>query len=1570
VAGDGLRAAASQAGLTPAEQKEIDALNKLMGMQKELTSLPAAQSQQKFNKLPNGQKEALVKVFGDVDDKPEEEKNWFESVKKYYNPVLGFTPAIAKGLFKGLDEVSDFMTRAQRTVTLAFQEVLPGKEQGKRGIKTIGEAFDLAGADGRELFNISRIEKAKKKYGENYMSVAMKVAQGQSLAQITVEGTDEEKAIAANAVQEKDSLYEDALDAAKAAQYSLGRSVANILPESMEGSGFLYTGISGTVDAAYRVFADPTLLLGKAKKVYDVANYSLIKIIGDPKKLDQAFNKKPVIDFFNEYGSELQALSTARKAKDITKATEIQTRIKRLVPEFGPVVSDEFIKAGVKDAATAKNYFQNIVDVNNILKGQPARITPLIPRLDAARQARIGFLTTANKVFNIDKVGRKIVSALYGAAPSYDEIATGIINQPELIAAAEKKVGKLKGPDGAKRFTIDQIQERIDKFSAKFTTIPYFKDGYFDVMGADAPKQIFQLSRLTNSRYHSKIIAEAFDAGSEGQRKQIYKGLIGTIYEVRGVTKSATGLQNFNEFLGKGLNKQYAPDIVVNKQNLGNPADFNGQQVALFPYQLSTGIATPKIQDLDRLASRSGLIDRLLGLSHQKWASTLTSGWVIATLAGPRFAIRNATEDILMHLAIGRNPWGVVKGRLFSTRVRVGMGITGDKTLKETAKDTALLKVKAGELGAVNKFLKRSELKEFKTKIDNADSEEAVRKILGEAVLRRSVAQTLDPRGSAIIDEVARFGNLPDTLRAVSEGSKNALSGADQYLRAIDDVARFGPMAPITINGAEYVRVTGEKAFTQFNPVASMQARVSWLVQIGIHANDDLGKIAVTYLDEPKKAVDEMRKYLDNLTDTQRNRFELYSLNGDTQIHAEKAYAAIRNTFSKADGKINEDLLSKVRFKDAKGKVTVKSDELSIDDLPDNTRPDLVPEYISGPTLVPVSEQNFQVSGFIERTWDGMGEANARFSREGIVLNEIITVRKMMQDSGFDKTIRDRITAGLTGDALAEADDFASRHIISVAEEMAKERVLAFVDNPAVRSQLAMSVRNFARFYRATEDFYRRVYRAVRYNPDALVRGSLVYEGIAHNGFIKKDDNGEAYFMYPGLTPVYQTMLGVTQAFGVEEAFKTPMPIDFGAKINMLTPSLNPDAMFPTFSGPLSSVPLKFLFDLVPQFDALDRIAFGTYGEDQTMMNALFPGHINRIIATLDRDERRSQFASATRKAATYLEAAGYGVKPTFNEQTQTWDRPTDGELKEYQDRIQATALTVLGLRFFFYFVAPASPQPTLKSDMQDWAKASGSVNFKQVWNDIRTRYNGDIEKATAEWVKYYPDQMPFTVNESESTVVAVASAVDGTIDWLKSNQSLLKKYPNGAPFLMPNTGKFDFNAYKLLYKSGIKESKPIDDFIREVQVAKDSEFYYSQKDDYENRLQSIYSDFGKRDLRKKWDAWSKQYMNMRPLLKEEMTEGSKVKAKRDRAYQDLSLMLDDPTVTVEPKSLKALRTMKSVYDQYVLQKDSIRGNSDFELNAKERLKFQAKEQLKKIAASNENANSAYTVLFSKLIGE
>jgi hypothetical protein len=47
--------------------------------------------------------------------------------------------------------------------------------------------------------------------------------------------------------------------------------------------------------------------------------------------------------------------------------------LRRIAPEFGTAAIEEFTKAGVKDAITAKNYFQNSVDMINILKGQAAR---------------------------------------------------------------------------------------------------------------------------------------------------------------------------------------------------------------------------------------------------------------------------------------------------------------------------------------------------------------------------------------------------------------------------------------------------------------------------------------------------------------------------------------------------------------------------------------------------------------------------------------------------------------------------------------------------------------------------------------------------------------------------------------------------------------------------------------------------------------------------------------------------------------------------------------------------------------------------------------------------------------------------------------------------------------------------------------------------------------------------------------------------------------------------------------------------------------------------------------------
>ena len=133
------------------------------------------------------------------------------------------------------------------------------------------------------------------------------------------------------------------------------------------------------------------------------------------------------------------------------------------------------------------------------------------------------------------------------------------------------------------------------------------------------------------------------------------------------------------------------------------------------------------------------------------------------------------------------------------------------------------------------------------------------------------------------------------------------------------------------------------------------------------------------------------------------------------------------------------------------------------------------------------------------------------------------------------------------------------------------------------------------------------------------------------------------------------------------------MPVDFSGNLKMVTPSLNPDSLFPTFAGPLAAVPIKMIGNLVPQVKELEQYFSGEYAENQSLIEAVLPAHVNRLYAALNQDERNSQAASAARKAATYLEATGHGLKPSIDPVTGEEVPPSPAELAEYQTKLQAS---------------------------------------------------------------------------------------------------------------------------------------------------------------------------------------------------------------------------------------------------------------------------------------------------------
>lgn len=1608
---DSLNTSSFAAGLSPAEKKKIDELRKTLNVHRELSNLPSDVANQVVKSYTPEQQKALVQTAGEEDPAVKPKQGWFGTAWNY----TGGQVAKAGGqLLKGLNYVSDLSTQAARAGIIAVEEGKP-----------IGTAWTEAGISGEKKFNENRLETARRKYGNDAVEVAVRLSSGESPEEIAKSATPSQLkylslADKTQGSREERDNFQDTLDSVSAAKYSPGRAIANIVdavtPGDMVKNGFLYKGISGFVDAAYRIYADPLLVAGKAKRLYDVQKYALDVVVGN-KKVAEVFAEPKVADFWNRYGAELENFRNAKKAKDTNAAVAAEKQLQILAPEFGPAVIKSFndVEVPISNALTAKAFFENTKQVDEMMKGSIGRKRVLVPRMDAGRKARVTFLTTANKVFDMDKVGPSLVSDTYfGGNATDDGIAQAFVDGKDEIITNIK--AKMK-PDRTARFSTAQIAYRIDRFKAKFAVAPLFKDDVFDVTAADASTQIYRLARLVLPQKESKLIASAFDSIDDtARRKDVFYGLWSTIADARGLNATEPGQLIVRRLKGKGETK-----FAVTRAG-ENPAQVGQEQLGLIVSDLSSMVTAPNVVDIDRAATRSTLVQKMLGQANKDWVDKMTASWSFLTLAGPRYALRNATEDLMVNIAIGQSPWGIAKARLLSTRLNtargLGKGLTKgekrasnplgsalrilnkkeadnfaaeiaglDDRIKNTRKEIDDLKKSAKvEVDPKKKKITEDKIKELSATVKGGSvyqTRVVFARALNEGKLNRAFSKLgrgpLNKEESDLLAEQILHGDLDNALADVIEASTNFAVGNDYITSAREFTKKHGVRSvSLKIEApTNYRRAKGATGYKEI-PVAAQDesSLISWLMRISYYSNDELGAIAVANLDNKEVAIAKIKQWFKDNPETAK-QFRFQTATSQDQ-HAESIYNAARQIFEKQDPtQLNLDLLNKIRTIDEETGEWVISGKLSLDDLP-NVEADL-PRYVLGPQLVAVSDTDNYTTSLMEKGWTWLGMSNARMSREPIVLAEMIRMRQQMRKSGFEDAFIQAHLKDVDPTDLKKveaATNVAKKKIAEIAEERATLQTLAFVDNPLIRSQLAFSVRNFARFYRATEDFYRRIYRAVRYNPESIVKAALTYEGITHSGWVQRDDQGEPYFIYPGVEPVYRAVQTALQGLGVPAEFKTPLPIQFGAQFKMLTPSLNAESWVPTFAGPVSGVSIKVLSNIVNIWepgaaDSITRFAMGKYAVDQPMVSAFLPAHINRLYAAMDRDERDSQYASAWRKAVTYLEASGNGIPKKYEmvNGVETLIEPSPADLEAYRLRVKNTTIGILGTRFVLGFVVPASPQVQLKSDMTDWLRDAGRANFKQSWNKLLDQYPGDYDAAMAKWTELYPNQIPFTIPESERKTVAPFRYAEESGSFVEENKELFDKYKEGAAFLIPHKSGFSWDAYKTMTDMGLRQNKRVEDYLREVQTAADLQTYFERKEKFESDLEGAGIDYTRSKLRKEFNDWKDTFFAGRPLVKEELSQGSQKAISRLTALDDLSNMLDDPTITARPETQSALKRMVDLYNKYKDEQsryDAYSGSSFLASLSKDR----TVKEMRELALFNENTQAAYDVLFGRLLGE
>ena len=864
-----------------------------------------------------------------------------------------------------------------------------------------------------------------------------------------------------------------------------------------------------------------------------------------------------------------------------------------------------------------------------------------------------------------------------------------------------------------------------------------------------------------------------------------------------------------------------------------------------------------------------------------------------------------------------------------------------------------------------------------------------------DSFLRSFGIKLIDDESIEILTEQIVFGNIDNLLASVSEGATNFALGATYNESVLQLVKDLGVEArplrlDLTTARKQYAASASAAGFgtRAITTDMSESSLVGYLLRFSFYGNDEFGSLALANVDLPE---DQAIRILTDWLKTPRGiqlKKEATAVNDlelDDIKYATEIFTRAKALVTRRDGKsINTELLNKIRQVDpstplGKGvKTYTITGKLGLDDVRDMDINDLPLEYV-GPELVPVVEEAQRTSSIIKNGWVWLGLANARLSRQPLAIYESISIRKEMRKTGFEQAFVDNWTKGLTKGTLNynNAVKVAKKELATAAEERAIQQVLSYVDNPLIRSQVSFSLRNWARFYRAQEDFYRRLGRLARYNPEAFARSAAVFDGIDHNGFIQKDDQGDAYFVYPMTAPGYKAIQAALAGMGIPQDFKIPLPVQFGGSVKMLTPSLNPDSIMPTFSGPLAGLSISVLTNLIDlpfggqtkATDTIRKVLLGTYAVDQPIIDRIMPAHVNRALKLMSQDEKDSQYASAYRKAVTYLEATGNALPKRYDENKNLLPNSI-AEREAYREKVKNATLAILATRFVYSFVLPASPAIQLKSEMAEWVKDSNNANWKQVWYDLMDKNDGDPNAAMLKWVELYPNQVPYTVSESERKTVGFFRSAEDSADFVESNKELFDNYKEGAAFLIPHSGAFSFDAYRTMKSMGLRSNKRVEDYLLEVQTASDVQEYFEKKEQFDATLITSVDPAIRKILRSQYNSWKDSFFAGRPLVQEWLGRGRENQIERVRALDDLDNMLNDSKfANIRPETQKVLRDMVDTYKSYQSQKDA------FEMTGQDAdildiLKSVTLRKLEDLSGLNENTRAAYISIFSRILGE
>lgn len=931
-------------------------------------------------------------------------------------------------------------------------------------------------------------------------------------------------------------------------------------------------------------------------------------------------------------------------------------------------------------------------------------------------------------------------------------------------------------------------------------------------------------------------------------------------------------------------------------------ADANGIEHALHLSDTADYVRIPSMKDFEELRKEMSL-----AMQGYYWAGRgaehTTNLMSFLTLYGLRFSLRNAIEENLLFLGMGGGPVQLLKGRAMDQAVR-------------RATPRATVQIKDGE----PKVIWKSSLGMFANKLEwasrwlegkgspawlNEFVYSAVDKKAAEAalaakkagdpeayanlVVEAAYARKIGPKGFSLLSDDDR-----KILRYFAESSHgqalyDEVAGGAQYLQnaAMPNFAANTDMVDGAIPGVTLARMPNPsrlqiEGYGNLPPIqvdAATGARINgvsaWWSQIYKTLAEDgpIGEAAVRGLTNPARAKEEIARIIREDAEFQyKERFSRITDDMSVDEFANVYFENVFQHFTMGDGTLNTGLRSQfMEFNPATGleeatwwrpvpgttdEFTARISMTDLEDIPVAERP----SFVFGPKLVeevrvPVAETEAALLT-PTRGYAWMGRQNARISRGPIFDANMMTAWRQTEPAR--KAMAESLARG-AGRATPSADDIALAERLYAKEAMdqAYSMSLAYLDNPSNRSNLAWKARNVSRYYRATEDFWRRMKRTAANRPEAFWRIALTYHLLTDTGFVYQDDEGTAYFGYPGNEQLNQAIASASVLFGIAAPtrYMDTNPFFTAGKLSGMTPSTDPMQQLPSAFG-VGAVAMTGIFSAFPalyKMKGLQKLTLGQYASVtgnplSDMLGAAIPPLVERIQGITDPEQFDASVGQAAMDTLAIMSAEGLLDTVTIaGKQVPSESIQSADQFKQSEEYIAAQRIGVANFitRLFFQTAGPAAPQQ-YSNTVSKIARDLGVMGMKPLFRtllDANSEAPDPFAAAYSEFIGAQTKRMkngeevgvidflPFTMStfksptgtpdQAQAALAKVRAGTDAWLKWFESDDIRdLKKNGFYLPslFLAPRNGEFDWASWAVAKNDlGLKVKKEDNEMIMDL---------------------------------------------------------------------------------------------------------------------------------------------------------